>query len=324
MFGKLKITDKTNYHIYILNKIETDNISKNKSNRICFFQKNNSVKSGDIIIIYQKEKLNCGFNSVVQLCSDVKYNDKNIKISSDNNMNRYYAKINFKKNFIEIISPEEIIKYLSTDSVGFKNASVFKKKYTSKLNALIGFDVYGKKIMTRLFVQDEDNFIKSEEKKQELEEDEDEDEKLDEDLEEEDEELEEDEVLENKSEDTNESSISDNPGFIPIMVVPCKEFKLPKKDREEYFVDHYMACKKCDITNNNKNSELTRIINKNNVEIFELTVSKHYYYNPAINAYHDLSNYEPQEIKKKNKARIIYINNGDEDYDGCFLITLAN
>ncbi|MCJ7637355.1 MAG: hypothetical protein MUO21_07680, partial [Nitrososphaeraceae archaeon] len=111
--------------------------------------------------------------------------------------------------------------------------------------------------------------------------------------------------------------------FIPIMVVPCQEFKLPKKNRELYFINHYTSCNNCDITNNNNNYELTRI-NKcdiGNIEMFELDSSKHYYFNPAIDAYHGLNNYEPPESKKRPFSRIIYINNGDDDYDGCFLIT---
>lgn len=333
---KMKITNNINYHIYILNKNETDNIIKNKDNYICFFQKNNSVKSGDIILIYQKERLSSGFACVVQLQTDVIYNDKNlVKVSSDKNMNRFYAKVNFKKIFVELIKTDEIIKFLSSDATGFKNAASFKRKYTSKTNALIGFDVYGKKILTRIFLQDDENFIKSsnleEESDSNLEEEGSEDnqdnleEESDDNLEKEGSEDNQEDLEESQKENSQDSleEQDNNPGFIPIMVVPCKEFKMPKKNKESYFLDHYMTCTKCDITNNNKNSELARIINKKNIEIFEINSNKHYYFNPAISAYHELSNYEPPEVKKRPFCRVIHINNGDEDYDGCYLVTLC-
>ena len=350
MNDKLKISQKTNYHIYILNKNECDNIIKNKDNYIGFFLKNQSIKKGDVVILYLKDRMKSGFYGIVQLDTNVSFNDTNdknnnkiVKISSDTNMNRYYAKLCFKKKFLETIDPESIIKYVSSDATGFKNATSFKQKFVTKLNALIGFEVYGKKIMTKLMLEDEDIFIRTESEKEKEKENEDDEEdeegEKNEEQEQEDEEQEqeqEDEESEDQEENKKEKEENEDedeeeeiekepePGFIPIMVVPCNEFKLPKKNREKYFMDHYTTCNKCDITNNNNNSELTRIFNKDNIEIYELTSSKHYYFNPALSAYYGMDNYEPPDIQVRPFARIIYINNGHDDYDKCFLITLCD
>jgi len=341
MNDKLKISQKTNYHIYILNNNECNNIIKNKDNYIGFFLKNQSIKKGDVVILYLKDRMKSGFYGIVQLDTNVSFNDKNtVKISSDTNMNRYYAKLCFKKKFLETIDPESIIKYVSSDATGFKNATSFKQKFVTKLNALIGFEVYGKKIMTKLMLEDEDIFIRTEsekekekEKENEEEEEEDEEDENEEGEEEQEQDQDQDQDQEENKKEKEENEDEDEeeeiekepePGFIPIMVVPCNEFKLPKTNKEKYFMDHYTTCNKCDITNNNNNSELTRIFNKDNIEIYELTSSKHYYFNPALSAYYGMDNYEPPDIQVRPFARIIYINNGHDDYDKCFLITLCN
>lgn len=129
---------------------------------------------------------------------------------------------------------------------------------------------------------------------------------------------------EEKEEEEEEEKKEIKPGYIPIMVIPCKEFGLPEKNKEKYFVTHLRSCRKCDTTNNNDGLELIPILEGNNIEIYELTEEKHYYFDPALESYYCLENYEPPDLVVKPFARIIYINNGDEIYDKCLLVTLTD
>ena len=385
MNGKVKITDKTNYHIYVLFKNDCDTILKNKGNYITFFLKNKNIKKGDIVMLYQKDRSNSGFYGMVQLDTDVTYNENKVKVFSDLNLNRYYAKLKFKEKFADTIKPDVFIKYLSSDATGFKNVTSFKQKYVGKQNALIEFELYGKKIMIQLLAADQEQIIKKKEteeeeeekkKKEEEEEDVEEEEKEEEEEQEEDVEEEEQEQEEEQEEEEEEVKVTKKssksskknvtvlketkksgkknnivvskegkktskkdtikkevnvvvpkdivePGYVPIMIVPCSNFQFPKNNREKYFVTHYKTCKKCEVINNNENTELIPILNQNNIEIFELTEDKHYYFEPALEAYFSLSNYEPADIVVRPFVRVIYVNNKHEDYNKCCLVTFC-
>lgn len=128
-----------------------------------------------------------------------------------------------------------------------------------------------------------------------------------------------DDNCESESSDDDEIMESEE-GFIPIMIVPCKKYKIPQLNPELYFKNHYKTCEECDITNNNK-KELHYILDKATIEIFELKDTKHYHFNPAMECYHAVRRYEPLDIKKRPFIRCIYINNNDEMYNKCLLIT---
>jgi hypothetical protein len=322
---KIKISSKTNYHIYILKENDCNLIMKNKDYYISFFVKNN-IKKKDVVILYQKQRMKNGFYGIVQLKNDPKYNESKIKVFPDRNMNRYYTKVCFRSQFTELINPEVVIHSLSSDAIGFKNVTSFKQKYVGKINALVELQLYGKKIMTQLLIKDEELIQITETETESRKDDESEEESEEEEEEEEEEDESEEEIKEvkpkkkEKSKPKSKEEIVEQ-GCIPIMVVPCKNFKFPEISREAYFVNHYKSCSNCETTNNNDGLEIISILEQNNIEIYELNDYKHYYFDPALDAYYSSEIYEPPDLVIKPFARVIYINNEHDIYDKCLMIT---
>ena len=104
------------------------------------------------------------------------------------------------------------------------------------------------------------------------------------------------------------------------MIIPCKEYNLPKKNKEKYFKEHYKLCNRCNITNNN-NKELCSIIDKAKIEIIEIVDEKDGYFDPPLDDYFLGEKHEPLDIPKYPFIRVALINNGHEIYDKCMLIT---
>jgi hypothetical protein len=125
----------------------------------------------------------------------------------------------------------------------------------------------------------------------------------------------------NTGSDSSSDDIEDDPnGYIPIIIVPCKEFKLPLKNRETYFVQHYKSCNNCDITNNN-NRELCSVMDEAEIEFLEIVTEKHGYFDPALDHYFGGKKFEPMGSSKYPFIRAMYINNAHDIYNKCIFIT---
>jgi hypothetical protein len=125
----------------------------------------------------------------------------------------------------------------------------------------------------------------------------------------------------NTGSDSSSDDLEDDPnGYIPIIIVPCEEFKLPLKNRETYFVQHYKSCNNCDITNNN-NRELCSVMDKAEVEFLEIVAEKHGYFDPALDHYFGGKKFEPMGSSKYPFIRAMYINNAHDIYNKCIFIT---
>jgi hypothetical protein len=74
--------------------------------------------------------------------------------------------------------------------------------------------------------------------------------------------------LEHKSSESfseNEEDIDNKNGCIPIMIVPCKKFRIPYvknyssgkdvKKIVDYIKNHYLKCSNCEVINNNNNNK---------------------------------------------------------------------
>ena len=107
------------------------------------------------------------------------------------------------------------------------------------------------------------------------------------------------------------------------MIIPCKSFKFPTKDKPKYFKHHYKRCTKCDITNNN-NIELMTLLDKATIEVVEVRTQNSKFYNSVLDCYLSLRKYEPVETPDYPFIRITYINNGDELYNHCLLVSWIN
>lgn len=128
-----------------------------------------------------------------------------------------------------------------------------------------------------------------------------------------------------KSDESNESDESEEEEepqdeLIPIMWVPCNDFELPEKNRENYLKEHYMKCKKCDRTNNN-NIELSPYLEKAMIDFEEINTKKDRLFENALDAYLEGVGYYPPRAKTEPFVRFQFIENDHRYYEGCILIT---
>jgi len=374
----MNICNDTNFWLYVLTKQAFLDYSNYKGNYITFFD-GRKLKKKDIIIIYNKDRLNSGFMGIIQLKSDPELDKRKYKIFKDNNLNRDYVKIKFERKFILAIKPDKVLKYLKTDVSGYKNVQTFRTKFLTKENAVVQLDLYGERIVNKLLEEDDINLENKYSEKEDVDIDVeidididiDIDDNKNEETEESNTDIESDNetkinkkkasaktldfikklkkkniIVDDNFEDnndnddislittsddsgSNEDNLSDNKtnddnnnnGFIPIMIVPCQNYdkKLLLKNKN-YFVNHYKSCHKCDITNNN-NIELGSIIDNAKIETIEIKNDKHGYFNPVLDAYLKLQNYDPIGCDEDGSfIRVIYINNDHDIYDKCLLI----
>ena len=328
----LKILSTSKFWIYNLSKNNYSDYIKSEVNYITFFEPKN-INKNDIIIIFCKDRLNNGFGSILQVDGIPLKNNIDINIFKNDNLNRFYLKIKFKKIFIELIKISEIINYLKTDEVGYKSVISFRTKFFKNPNSIVymGSHLYGKKITEKLIelsnnnIKNKNNDITDDKEDKNISSDDESKENKDISSDDENKENEknesDDENKENNNEKNNEEEIEN--GFIPIIIIPCKNLKIESiinKDRIKYFIEHYKICNECEVTNNN-NRELCSIINEAKFEFIEIKKEKHGYFNPPLECYLNLEKYEPIGIKQYPFIRIVYINNDHDVYNKCFLIT---
>jgi hypothetical protein len=131
------------------------------------------------------------------------------------------------------------------------------------------------------------------------------------------------------SSDSDSSDDSDDDGQrIPIMIMPCKNFKWPNvkniyddKENEKmviYFKSHYSICERCEVINNN-NTEPTTYFKDGkfeyeeggeyDVELFD-----------EIEKYSGVEKYSPFGKIKKPTFKIKYINDETNIYNKCILL----
>jgi hypothetical protein len=141
-----------------------------------------------------------------------------------------------------------------------------------------------------------------------------------------DEESKEDESEEDESEETEENNKPSKEtaimGNIPIMIVPCKKFKIPKingPERIDYVISHYKSCANCDITNNG-GSELGSIIDSAEIS-YTKTDPEDDDLAEVLNAYHSLEKYNSLGSKIKSPhIKIYHIYEKDDLYHNCLLV----
>lgn len=338
------------YWLYVLSNNIYEEYAKSKKQYIGFLEKND-VKKGDVIIIFCKDRVIGGFKEIIKVNTICIQNNgkKPVYIFKDKNMNNFYCQIS-ESNLIQTdISIPTLTDKLKCGDIGFKNQTSFRIKFLNKVNKLYSLEPHGNKIMTCL-LEDNNQIINKDEKSEseisekkpikksgkinknkESDVDSNESEsdnrnivkkKIYQKIETDDESNDSDDSdNSDDSSDESESSEKDNNGNIPIMIVPCKEFKLPNKDREKYFGNHIKNCTLCYVTNNNLNKTFMTIIDSAKIEFSEVKDEKHSHFNPPLKAYDLGKKYEPFGAKGNKFIRVTYINNGDELYDKCILVS---
>lgn len=313
--NKLNITKNSRFWLYVLSKNYCTDITKNCDINVGFFE-NKDIDKEDVIMLYCKDGSRNGFLGILQLLEKPKLSNGTIKIFKDNNFNRFYSKLKYKKMFGDLIKPNEILNSLQTEVAGFKSVASFRSKFLKNLNTIIKIELYGKKIIDKLIEvsnsndeiskqgNDSEEIIYSEEEsKSDNVSDEEEESKCDS--------ASNDEKEESENDDTN--------GLIPIMIEPCKNFEW-SNDRVKYFVEHYKNCKKCKVTNNN-DRELCSIIDEAKIEVVEIDEEEHGYFNPVLENYYALKKCEPLGATEYPFVRVSYINNDHDIYNKCLLVS---
>jgi hypothetical protein len=134
-------------------------------------------------------------------------------------------------------------------------------------------------------------------------------------------------------------------GHVPIMIVPCKEFKFPELDEDDrednedesydddgnnedsrqkikYFKDHLKKCRKCEVTNNDPCEILHIMYDKYDPPSisYMITDSSRLECDLAIEAYENVKKYNPMGTVEKLTIRIMHILDNTSDFDKCMII----
>jgi hypothetical protein len=109
--------------------------------------------------------------------------------------------------------------------------------------------------------------------------------------------------------------------IIPIMIVPCGEFKREIKtididDRIQWIFDHIAFCRKCDITNNNERVSVDTIYD-NVITPYKMTDDDEI--STLLDVYHSADYYKILGMKKNNMT-IVKIFNKESEYHRCYCI----
>jgi hypothetical protein len=332
------------FWIYIMSRKVWKEYDKYEEMYLSYYL-NTNVRKGDIIFLYLKNKNLNGFVGICKTSTNPKKNNK-IKIFKDNNLNNYVLELEDSVGF-DPVKLDKVFPHISINVKGYRSIQSFR------LNCLVGYDCLslleysGVELLKGLYEltkvpeatepvessESENISLKTHNKKRksnieviDLSDSADESDEITYDSE-----L--DSSINDSSNDSDyagesnegdeeeEEEKEESDGMIPIMVIPCKGFKLPKKDdrKIKYFKEHYLTCNDCDITNNN-NVELSVILENSCIEIVNVTKKKDPYYNSPIESYWGLEKYEPMFAEERPFIRVATINNGDEYYDGCLLI----
>jgi hypothetical protein len=129
-------------------------------------------------------------------------------------------------------------------------------------------------------------------------------------------------------------------GFIPIVVITCKEFEFPdiaqpNDEMDEngntpdvnakcaYLVDHFKRCNNCEMTNNN-NREFSTLINTDCTMSYQTLSESSIECKLALESYYSCQKYDPfGGCIDKLTCKIFHINDTDSIYNGQLLIAIA-
>jgi hypothetical protein len=278
-----------NFWLYIIEHNYFNEFNKTNKKAITTYNYVELMKN-DTIIIYKKGS-SSGFIGYCNASSHLKKRSK--KIFSNNNLNKFSVNISRLKIFDKQIKNKSVFEEVQKFDNYFKTQQSFTNKYIRGnciFNA-ISLD-YGEVIFKKL-----KSNIKYVKKKKEV-----------------------------KKEKTIISENKNTLNLIPIMIVPLKQFK------NVYGIDNLdnfkeMCCSEyVDVTNNNPNAVFTILDNYKNTQFIKINKEtndddKKKYYDSALDHYLNCKKYELPDNNKKEFTRIIYIEDNDDIYNGCFLIT---
>ncbi len=357
---EVDVKKNANYWIYIMSKKLWDQYmrsteSSDDDNLFISSYDKTDIKKGDVIFYYLKNGRNSGFTGLCRVCTAHKENKQKIKIFNDRNLNEHLIKLDYLTFFETPISLKDVLGTIKADKVGHRSEGSFRSKYLKDNALFVRVNAKGNKLMKELFRISEEQ-LESEESEESEESDESYESSNSANAKNKYEEISSNSVFLNNKKgkhnqkknkiniiddeysdatnnakndaksDADESESSEADGEIPIMIIPCKEFKWPKKKSKQknYFIKHYKECKVCEVNDNN-NINIGQIIDNAHIEYYISTKTDDIYFEIPVEDYHDLKYHEPDDMPDNIKGnpfiRIVRIDNGDEIYHGCILIT---
>lgn len=270
------------YWGYIIDYKYNNIIDKITDNNVLTYYKNEGVNIniGDTVIIFLNNGKNGKYvKGTCIISSNISKNVDNIEIHRDCHLNNFIIpikKLNILKNPLKLSN----IKSLDKKTKNNINAKFKKNGLLIKLS----MPHIGEQILEYI-----DNSKKYDNEKQ----------------------VEEvtDEHIHEEYDDIDTDDDNDN-DLIPIMIVPCKKFILPKKDIISNIINHLLHCKQCDITNNNP-IDLSRILK---------TISKFKIIKNAFDIDDIIECYQTCQIYVTGKNTLLYIDDRSFIYDQCFIV----
>ena len=323
---------------------------RHDSNKIFCFPKEEKIKKGDYIFIFndiKKGKFIKGFIKHYRASSDCKLNKKH-SVFKDSLLHKYFITYDIEYLYEE---PFNMIKFKDNfheDTPDVKTPTMFNKLYTKSI--MFNFKQLSKEL--GIFIL---NLILRKVKKKEIEiksssnktssnksksQDETKDETKDEtetEEESEEDESEEDES-QNETEDESDETESEkidhfednkktNGYMIPVLIQICDKIKkkiqdLIKKEKDiksSLFIEHYLECGDCNsIDNNNIGLKYSYLKSKNNKEIFEIVEFNDI--EEQFDAYQNMQCYEMNKKPLKTTFNINFIKDCGSEYNNYILI----
>ena len=294
-----------------------------------------NIIANDKILFYVKQYINNtrGFIACAIAKSNMKINDKKIKINNDTNLNKYYFEIVQLKKIEKPKMMSTFSKILNDNDTNIhKLSKLFVGEYVFiNIEYNIGNQIFD------LLCEFSDNDNEDNELVQTNNKLVNNDEKINGDI-----------LYDNKNDDiTNDDIMNDNMLFemrnnkineemvidddiinnIPILMLSCRDLRISFKNeknnddkkinRIKHIMNHYNFCDKCEITNNNK-MELNYALNNIGINNVELYINGKY--EQVFDAY---INCKIRKPKNKNEYIKIHYMRNNEDYKCDILIEFA-
>lgn len=317
------ITKDTKFWIYVTTiKLWNDlqNHLENSNDMYISTFKYSYIESGDIIIIYAKDKISStktGFVCIVQTKSKQIDNSlRKIKIFLDKNLNNYCYQLETIIFLPTLIKIDDIIPYINTiDS--FKNKRSFTinhLKYDSVFNKID--QNMGRELVKSFFELNPDSVsFEDNQEKQHSENTSESYENIN---------------IDNKINDNSNKTqnvydeIIQDTGNVPILIVLCKDSLnklIMNPDNESNILfDHLLNCNICDVTDNdNIKTKLLNLWKDADISYLEVDSDQNDY-TVALDHYYNLKKHNPFGDIDKPNIRLLNIIEQNNIYNNCMII----
>lgn len=309
------VQEKVNYWVYVINQKRLDEFVQHGETHMGSYTPDH-IYYDDIIIMITREQKVTRFHGLYKAAKPCQ--KRNIKVFSDNNLNRYIVPLKTSHIFDEPIKIG-VVDRIDSEASGLRNSDNFRRRHMAGDMTFSLVHKDAAKLVSKLLETEIENFQK---KKPVSPPPSDDSESSEEDPEEEptddaEEESPDDDATENSDAEESEDA---NPGNIPVMITPCHKFYLPIEEPEKYLMEHLIECNSCVITDNNKFC-VSAIFDKATVEIVDVIEDNNAYFHLPLEDYWAMKGHEPIAPTAKYFIRAAHMLNPTDLYYDCFLLT---